>query len=34
LELLLELLRRQEKAMGEYLYSLELRAEVEKVALD
>lgn len=30
----LELLKRQEKAMGEYLYVLELRAEVEKVALD
>lgn len=30
----LELLKRQAKAMGEYLYVLELRAEVEKVALD
>lgn len=34
LELLLELLKRQEKAMREYLYAIELRAEVEKVALD
>ena len=30
----LELLKRQAKAMVEYLYILELRAEVEKVALD
>lgn len=29
----LELLKRQAKAMGEYLYILEMRAEIEKISL-
>ena len=29
----LELLKRQAKAMGEYLYVLEIRAEIEQVSL-
>lgn len=30
----LELLKRQAKAMGEYLYVLEMRAQIEKVDLE
>jgi len=30
----IELLKNQKRAMGEYLYNLEVRAEIEKIVLD